>query len=597
MGNKIKTKIKGMMALCLVAMMTISMGAIAFAAPETFSITIDNDNTGHKYGAYQVFEGDLYKDETTDPATYILSNIKWGKGVDDEAVIDSKTLIQAINEVNSFELCQTAEDVAGVLSDNKEKDNAVTKSFADVVGKYLTTATSTSTFADSTYTIGGLEAGYYLVKDDDNLGSSANPVNDSATRYILEVVKDIQEIKPKSEEPTVEKKVLEDTVIAKALTDYQGIPNIDNYNDVADWDIGEAKNFLISAKLPASIWDYDEYEIVFNDTYSQGISITDAAGAALLDENSSASQKIEERNYDVYYSINNGTLTKFASSPFEGTDDIDQYAVANLSSLSLNFYCKNILEDLSQIQGAEGNGVKIVIVYHAKLNEKAAIGLGGNFNEVYLEYSNNPYTDGRGKTQIDEVVVFTFQVEGTKVDGNSTDKTLDGAEFILGKITAENGKVPDKWATFDDNTKVFEGWTDDETKADTLVSENGGIFTVKGLDTDTYYLKETKAPSGYNLLKEPVKINVKAVPKDTTKTEIYNQDGNITGGDNKVVVTLDKEDPADQIGDVAKVTIGNKKGSILPSTGDTGSLFFYVFGAIGAVVCIIVLITKRRMNK
>ncbi|WP_270668097.1 prealbumin-like fold domain-containing protein, partial [Thomasclavelia ramosa] len=57
----------------------------------------------------------------------------------------------------------------------------------------------------------------------------------------------------------------------------------------------------------------------------------------------------------------------------------------------------------------------------------------------------------------------------------------------------------------------------DSVKGDTaplgaveMVSDSNGVFNIVGLDSQTYYLKETKAPAGYRLLKDPIKIDIKA---------------------------------------------------------------------------------------
>ena len=59
----------------------------------------------------------------------------------------------------------------------------------------------------------------------------------------------------------------------------------------------------------------------------------------------------------------------------------------------------------------------IVIFYDAVLNENAEIGLPGNENSAYLEFSNNPNGEGTGQTTEDTVIVFTYELDGTKVDG------------------------------------------------------------------------------------------------------------------------------------------------------------------------------------
>ena len=74
------------------------------------------------------------------------------------------------------------------------------------------------------------------------------------------------------------------------------------------------------------------------------------------------------------------------------------------------------------------------------MNKDAEIGLPGNPNKVYLEFSNNPNSGGEGdtgKTPEDKVIVFTYELDVTKVDGEDADTKLKDAEF---KLYDENGK-------------------------------------------------------------------------------------------------------------------------------------------------------------
>lgn len=176
--------VRKFLATALALIMTFALGTTVSAAEETYSITINNATAGHTYEAYQIFAGDLFEKDNTK----VLSNIVWGTGVD-------STRIEADKVFGD----QTAEQVAAAL-----KTEADAKAFAQKVAPYLKNHTD-STFADGKYTISGLEAGYYLVKDQND---SLNDKDDFYTAYIMEVVGDV-EATPKGNKPTLDKQVKE----------------------------------------------------------------------------------------------------------------------------------------------------------------------------------------------------------------------------------------------------------------------------------------------------------------------------------------------------------------------------------------------------
>lgn len=100
------------------------------------------------------------------------------------------------------------------------------------------------------------------------------------------------------------------------------------------------------------------------------------------------------------------------------------------------------------------------------------------------------------------------------------------------------------------------------------------MININGLKSGTYYLKETKAPDGYNLLKEPIKI---VVTGDA-----------VTG---KPVIKVDNNGTATV---VKKVEVQNNSGSLLPSTGGMGTTLIYVVGSILVLASGIVLFSKRK---
>ena len=229
--------IKKLASLLLALVMVLSLAVTAFAdEPTTYSITNNNSTAGHTYEAYQIFTGDL---ATNEAGNKVLSNIVWGSGVSEAG--------------------QTALGDAAAKAETL-KTEADAKAFAKAVAPYLTTAAgSANTVTDGKYVISGLAAGYYLVKDQD--GSLTGDA-DAYTEYIIKVVSDTTAT-PKSSVPTVEKKV-------KDTNDSTGVTS--DWQDSADYDIGDSIPFQLKATLADNVSSYTTYKVVFHDTLSKGLT-------------------------------------------------------------------------------------------------------------------------------------------------------------------------------------------------------------------------------------------------------------------------------------------------------------------------------------
>ena len=192
-------------------------------------------------------------------------------------------------------------------------------------------------------------------------------------------------------------------------------------------------------------------------------------------------------------------------------------------------------------------GKVIEVTYEATLNENAEVvdadtkTVEENENVAWITYSKQ-------ESVKDNAIVKTFQFKLDKVDGES--KRLDGAKFRLYDAETEGNEIA--IVADGDNYRVaMEG----EKGIDIVV----GSAYIKGLEDGTYWLEEVEAPAGYNLL--------------TARRQV-------------VVENAEK---------VTEITVVNKAGGILPSTGGVGTTMFYVLGSVMMIGAAVLLVTKKKM--
>ena len=527
--------LKKLASILLVLVMVLSVTTTAFAAGVT-------NNTTHSYNAYQIFSGTQSDDSVP------LGDVAWGSGINGAAFLEElKTDTRFVKEgTNIFASCTTAADVAAVLGGYADKSGEA-NAFANVAAKHLTT-TFTEIAADASTV--DLAAGYYLLVDTSTPGEG-----DAMNSALLQVTnKDNITIEKKYEVPTVNKSVKD--------TDNQ-------WGEAADWEIGSDVPFQLVGTLPSNYADYETYKYVFHDTLSAGL----------------------QYNGDVKVYVQNGETKTEITTGF--TVDPAAAATAGGNTLTVTF------ADLKEVAGVTATS-KIVVEYTAKLLSTAEIGKPGNKNEVYLEYSNNPNHTGEGtptgNTPKDEVLVFTYELDVTKVDGLKTDKKLANAEFIL--LNSDRSKA----AKVTDGKLV--GWVDVPTAgADgsitypagtTLTSDTGGKFVIAGLDAGSYYLRETKAPAGYNLLKNDISVTITAT-LDKSENNPALTELKLSVKDDKTGAEATESNGSVDTGIVA-TNVMNNSGTELPSTGGMGTTIFYVLGSILVIGAVVLLITKKRMS-
>ena len=240
-------------------------------------------------------------------------------------------------------------------------------------------------------------------------------------------------------------------------------------------------------------------------------------------------------------------------------------------------------------------GQKIIIKYTATLQSDADQTTAGNWNDVSLVYGSKIGVDGKegGQKEIhDSTFVYTFKVKVHKI-ADDTNKGLENVEFDLYKKD-ENGKVTGadaKALGLDPNEK----WT--KVNEAPLKTNKEGYEEQGGLANGEYYLVETKTASGYNLLKAPVKVTLSIQETTTwTKTNIYDGQGNLLKHTVTNKTTTFKD--GDKVSDgVHTITVVNRKGFDLPTTGGFGTLLFSGIGVLLVVAGVGVLLSLKKKNR
>lgn len=509
-------RVKRVLALLAAFALVLAMAVPAFADEATYQLKVKASGENHTYKVYQIFTGEM---STNEAGAKVLSNVKWGKNGTEKigGAVEAGTLT-------------ALESATG--SDTQKL--AVIKNYVNLNTDVFATLDSANSYAAN------VPAGYYLVKDEDN---TLNGKDEAYTTFLVNVVGENVELTPKSAKPSVDKFVQDEAADRDIHSN-----DSDGWGKTADHAINESFKFKLTATLPQDVdfGAYSTYKVKFTDTMSAGVT---------------------------FESIDSVTVNGQNVTGYECTATAGQ--AGGKWTLTIN--------DIKSISGVNfDNGAEIVVVYKAHLNEKADVnhedGETTNENKVYLEYSNNPNASGSeelGKTPEENVWVFTYRVNNTKVTGKNEYVPLAGAGFRLYTDAECSHEVA---LIYDGTLSAYRPTKADETGAEMKSAEKTGKFDIVGLDAGVYYMRETTTPTGYNTCND-VPIVIKASHE---KTE---------SGGNKVTFTNSGENAS-----TLTNIIVNNAGTTLPSTGGMGTTVFYVVGGGLMAVAVVLLVTKKRME-
>ena len=282
-----------------------------------------------------------------------------------------------------------------------------------------------------------------------------------------------------------------------------------------------------------------------------------------------ASQAVDKSFY-VSDLLPNGLTIDPASIKvqIDGTDvDTAAYTLDTTAVAEYTFKLSVSAEQYTDNWSANG-GKQLVITYTATLNDNDTTAVNvKETNTVTFDYSFYPYVENSHKQKTDTVDVTTFAIKIDKYVKNDEHAKLANAKFDLYR-TATHAEVIAGSAVNIPYTNV----NGIKLESDLVTDANGTAtfakYEANGTNYD-YYLVETRAPSGYNILDNAVKVNF-------TDTEVE-----ATAG-------------------VYTVKVPNSSGILLPITGGTGTVIFTIIGIalmVGAVVLFVVSRKKAKESK
>ena len=520
-----KKLVSRFMAVLMAMTMILSMSMTAFAAEASKgTLTVNNTVEGKTLDLYQIFTAT----KNGENVAYTLNSAYEGFFKNNTRIPGSESLTGEALSEKAYEYVKTqvGEDGKNGTGFAKEILGWILAN-ADTVAATHTTAPTTA----GTTVIRDLAYGYYVVYPLGATDTSAAPGEQDYTSVasLVSVTDPTVTINMKSNYPTVVKKV-----------------NDKNADDV---NIGDEVTYTLTSKVP-DMTGYTSYVFNFKDTLSAGLTFKEITSVTV-----GSGEKVQ--NVTAGTGDNTYTLTQDGQ---------------NITITMNNFLASN----------ANKAGQEIKVTYTATLNKDAVTGFDPNTNKATVEYSNKPGTDDKGESEPSKVDVHTFNFTIFKYYLKGADKTgLANAEFELYKAN-EAGDAADENAKInivDEGNGVYRQATADEAKVTgftsaKIVSDDDGKVLVKGLDAGSYYLRETKAPEGYNKLLSDIKIEIKPVYDETTgKLTSYSVDYTYNGTKTTGTAITSKDNSPE-------VAVENKTGAQLPSTGSKGALMVTLAGIV-----------------
>lgn len=379
-----------------------------------------------------------------------------------------------------------------------------------------------STAADGSFTIAGLDYGWYMADEE---GTDISGSHAAASLLMVSTAAPSVQIKVKSDYPQLIKQIEEDDGTA-------------GWNDIGDYQYGQAIPYRFETTLP-DVTGYETYLMRFHDRMDPALDFDPSSVAVTMDKDGKQ-YRLSPQEFTI-------TDTPTADETFSVTiPDIKAIADREFGSF----------------------GQRVELTYNGVFNEgildRQDQGKQGFENTVRLEFSNDPDSSQTGFTPWDTVVCYTYRLNAVK--HNENDVKLAGAKFRL--YLDKDCQTELGFAKHGD---VYLPAAD----AQDIVTDDEGLFRLDGLDQGTYWLREVQAPAGYHKLKDPIEITI-------TPGFVDDRHAYVAGGQGltDLTATAGGQDlETDPIQTSANLSVLNRTGSVLPSTGSGMTIVLFAAAA------------------
>ena len=431
----------------------------------------------------------------------------------------------------------------------------------------------TETDATGHTSASNMEQGLYLVVETrvpENVTSTCNPffvslpmttIDGTAWNYDVTVY-------PKNQtgNPTLEKTVRENKNSTGkntgSLTDIT-----DGYAHTATASVGDTVDYQIISTLPtitSKASSLSEYTYV--DTMSKGIKYNKQDVVIEFFRDSACTDKIttwaeDSGKFTVGYDDAANTMTIRMTDT--GLSEINEAATVYTNSVKRGY-----------------SDCTMRLTYAAALTADAKMGDTDNPNEVVLTWkrTNTTYFD----TLKDCCHVYTYGIDVLK-QFSDNGGNVRNVKFRLHNDTDDVFMIAD----LKDGVYYAKGFAAKKSDATTFIPNAQGHIVAKGLEDDAYSLTEIATDKGYVLLKDAVKIIIKA-----------NENGQCEKCGAKLLTasaTVNSKDITMTEGNaIVPLTVVNNPGFDLPKTGGYGTWMFTIGGVVLLGAAAFIMIRSRK---